>query len=225
MNDPKDIDAGSWLPGLIGPLEIRNAGVAVPKRQALNFVGATITDDAVNGETDIAFAGASDATSGAKGIVQLAGDLNGSGGTAAAPRVSGITGAVTTGKVTHNELFHELLSANQRLRDERFEAALTTGPDLLWSLTMPTGESWVVDFELVAHGGGVNSTNLYRATRKIKNVAGALTVTTIGTDVSSEDAVGTIDYTVSGTTVRLRYTKPAGTWRCVGRVTIDGAVA
>jgi hypothetical protein len=51
VNDPKDIDAGSWLPGLIGPLEIRNAGVAVPKRQAINFVGATITDDAVNGGT------------------------------------------------------------------------------------------------------------------------------------------------------------------------------
>lgn len=57
MNDPKDIDAGSWLPGLIGPLEIRNAGVAVPKRQAINFVGATITDDAVNESTNIAISG------------------------------------------------------------------------------------------------------------------------------------------------------------------------
>lgn len=176
-------------------------------------------------EPQLGGAGGSDATTLANGIVRLAGDLGGNGTVAAAPTVSGITGAPSTGKVTHAETYHELLTANQRLRDERFEFSLTGSADVVWSLTMPTGESWVVDYELVAHVVGGGNTNLYRATRKIKNVAGALTVTAIGTDVSSEDAAGTIDYTVSGTTVRLRYTKPAGTWRCVGRVTIDGAVA
>lgn len=167
----------------------------------------------------------SDAGSGNKGVIQLAADLAGNGGTAAAPRVSGMTGDAG-GKVTHAETYHELLTANHRLRDERFALnPLTAGPDLLWSMTIPTGESWVVDYELVAHVIGGGSTNLYRATRKIKNVGGALTVTTIGTDVSSEDLAGTIDYTTTGTTVRLRYTRPAASWAAVGRVTINGAVA
>lgn len=164
-------------------------------------------------------------------VAHVAGDI---GGTSLAPTVVGITGAA--GVVTHVETKHSLLTANQRLLDERVEASLTgatgpgttgapAGPDTLWSLTMPTGEAWVVDFEVVAHVAGGNA-NLYRATRKFKNVGGTITATTIGTDTAHEDAAGTIDYTHSGTTVRLRFTKPTtGVWRAVARVSINGAVA
>lgn len=180
-------------------------------------------------EPQLGGAGGSDATTGANGIVRLAGDLGGNGTVAAAPTVSGITGAPSTGKVTHAETYHELLTANQRLRDERFEFALTGSADVVWSLTIPSGESWIVDFELNAHIVSTGSSqNVYRATRRIKNVGGTLTSVTIGTDVVSEDAPtgAVIDYTTTGTTVRLRYTKPTtGTWRAVGRVTIDGVVA
>lgn len=158
------------------------------------------------------------------GAIQLAGDLAGIGGTGAAPKVSGMTGD-GSGKVTHAETFHEFLNANQRLRDERFEFPLTGSVDTLWSLVIPSGETWVVDFELVAHVVGGGNSNVYRATRKVKNVAGTVTQSTIGTDVASEDLAGTVDYTNNTTTIRLRYTKPTGTWRAVGRVTINGAVA
>lgn len=179
-----------------------------------------IVDADVNAAAAIAGSKLQAAAAGNKGAIQLAQDI---GGTATAPTVVGISGA--SGVVTHVETVHQLLTANQRLRDERFEFSLTGSADLVWSLAIPTGESWIVDYELVAHVVGGGNTNVYRATRKIKNVAGTLTVTTIGTDTASEDLGGTIDYTTTGTTVRLRYTKPTGTWRCVGRVTIDGAVA
>lgn len=132
----------------------------------------------------------------------------------------------------------EYVNGNQRLRDERFEVSLTgaggpgttgapAGPDTLWSLVIPSGENWVVDFEVMAHIVNGNG-NLYRATRKIKNVSGTVTQVTVGTDVAVEDdpTGAAIDYTNSTTTIRLRFTKPTtGIWRAVGRVVIDGAIA
>ena len=36
---------------------IQNAGVAMPARPSLNFIGAVVTDDAVNGRTNVAING------------------------------------------------------------------------------------------------------------------------------------------------------------------------
>lgn len=179
-----------------------------------------IVDADVNASAAIAGSKLQAAAAGNKGAIQLTQDI---GGSATAPTVVGISGA--SGVVTHVETVHQLLTANQRIRDERFEFALTGSVDTLWSLTIPSGESWIVDFEVVAHIVGGGSTNIYRATRWVKNVGGTVTQATIGTDVSSEDLAGTIDYSNNVAVIRLRYTKPAGTWRAVGRVTIDGAVA
>lgn len=123
----------------------------------------------------------------------------------------------------------EILDATQRIRDHRFSLnPLTAGPDTLWSLVIPLGETWLVDFELVAHIQGGGNSNIYRATRLVKNVAGTVTQTTVGTDLAVEQAPtgAAIDYTNNTTTIRLRYTKPTtGTWSVAGRVVVSGVVA
>lgn len=78
-------------------IEIAADGTLEGTRKRLNFITGTnaslvVADDSVNNRVDVTFNAATqtapDATTGSKGIVQLAGDL---GGTAAAPTVPGLT--------------------------------------------------------------------------------------------------------------------------------------
>lgn len=57
MTTPRNIS--SWLPNLIGPLDVQADGESVTIRRAtLNFIGATVTDDPDNARTDIDITGA-----------------------------------------------------------------------------------------------------------------------------------------------------------------------
>jgi hypothetical protein len=50
-------DVSSWLPNLLGPIDLQVGGVAsgVPRRSTINLVGASIADDDVNKRTNIVF--------------------------------------------------------------------------------------------------------------------------------------------------------------------------
>lgn len=53
MGAPRNIT--SWLPNLLGPLDLQGNGASlVPRRQTLNFVGGTVTDNPDFDRTDIA---------------------------------------------------------------------------------------------------------------------------------------------------------------------------
>jgi hypothetical protein len=54
-------DVSSWLPNLLGPVDIEVDGVAteVPRRATINLIGATVEDDSVNERTDITLGSAS----------------------------------------------------------------------------------------------------------------------------------------------------------------------
>ena len=87
---------------------------AVPTPNLANDVANKLYVDGVVG------GGAPDATTGSKGIVQLAGDLGGAGTSAAAPVISNgaiTTGKIATGAVTTNEI------ANSTITDTNISAS------------------------------------------------------------------------------------------------------
>lgn len=48
-------DVSGWLPNMIGPVEVQNAGVVQTPRGALNLIGVTITDNPTYDRLDITF--------------------------------------------------------------------------------------------------------------------------------------------------------------------------
>jgi hypothetical protein len=67
-------DVSSWLPNLLGPLDLQVGGVAsnVPRRSTINLIGASIADDTVNGRTNITFP----VVDSARATISDVGDLN-----------------------------------------------------------------------------------------------------------------------------------------------------
>jgi hypothetical protein len=98
-------------------VEVANGGTLTGTRKRLNFIAGTnatlgVVDDSTNNKVDITInasaQAASDATASTKGVVQLAGDLGGTGTAAAAPVIT--NGAVTSAKIASGTIIDANIS-------------------------------------------------------------------------------------------------------------------
>lgn len=95
-------DLSSWLPTLIGPLDLQGDGESVvPRRATLNFVGGTVTDNPELERTDIALDGGGGADGTARAVIfdggTVAANLRGNRPTSQSPINNVKSGIVNLG--------------------------------------------------------------------------------------------------------------------------------
>lgn len=140
-------------------------------------------------------AAAVDATTTAKGVVQLAGSL---GGTAAAPSVSKIDGDITAKALVSAKRFS--VTDGPTTIDSYREKAATTNATATTILTLPipTGGFALVDVQVVAKDASTGR-RVFKLSRTCENVAGTVgSVTVLGSDFASGTGAHAVTFVVSG---------------------------
>ncbi len=181
----------SWMNGIIGPDTILVDGEEITtKRKSINLVGAAEEDDPDNDRTNVTVS-AADATGAAPGSVQLAGDLAGTGGTAAAPRVSGITGVAGACAVTATTFNH---TGNEEQVQVEFQVNTRTPsntPVQLLDYDTSSDRLYVVKGYVVAQSADLAELAYWNIDALCKNDSGTLTVVTAEPVTEEENTTST----------------------------------
>lgn len=211
-------NVSGWLPNLLGPVALREDGASVTPRPTIEFQGFTYTDDAAGQRTVLAIPSAQ---AGASGLVQLAGDLAGTGSAAATPRVGSLTGVagVLTRTATTTLDNGEAKTTGRDI----IPASLSTPSNAitdLWTFATTAARVYVLRGIVTAQSSTGGAYAAYSVEAFFDNQAGTLTQR-VGTPVTQVAASGATAVTVdaSAGSIRVRVTGLAGTTlRWTGRL-------
>lgn len=165
------------------------------------------------------------ATGATQGIVLLAGDLAGTGGTAATPRVSGITGLNGVGTVTATHFDYTGNAKGTPRTDEAFVQTIdATANVLLYSWTLANNAVTCFDSITVAIRSDKGAGAVLKRSAYFRNNAGTVSQmgSTVDNGTQKDDTNWSIAVDFTGTTGRLRVTGVAATtitWFCIVQIT------